>query len=269
MTRPRTGYAKVEGGSLYYEIAGEGPVLVFLHGFSFDLTMWDDEFESFSKQYQVLRYDLRGFGRSAAAEVPYSHADDLRALLDYLGISHASLVGLSLGGGAVINFALAYPGIAQALVLVAPSLAGFRWSSDFSTAQSKLRTVVQEKGIETARAFWLRLPLFRESMRNEHAAAKLKTMVGNYSGWHWTHADLGRGYKPPAIERLHEINVPTLVVIGDRDAEDQKQIGSVLIKSIPGAIELVLTDIGHLVNLESPKMFSEELARFLGQHVGR
>jgi 3-oxoadipate enol-lactonase len=269
MNRLKTGYAKVDGGSLYYELSGEGPVLVFLHGFSFDLTMWDDEFESFSKQYQVLRYDLRGFGRSPVAEVPYSHADDLKSLLDHLGITRASLVGLSLGGGAVINFALAYPGIARSLVLVAPSLAGFRWSSDFSAAQSKLRTVVQERGIDTAREFWLRLPLFRESMRNEHAAAKLKSIVSNYSGWHWTHADLGRAYRPPAIERLHEITVPSLVVIGDRDAEDQKQIASVLSRTIPDASELVLAGVGHVVNLESPKIFSEAVVKFLGQHAGR
>ncbi len=101
------GFADVNGAHLYYEIAGSGQPLVPIHGHTLDTRMWDDQFELFSQQFQVIRYDMRGYGKS----VPQSHdsyapADDLMALLKHLGLSHAHILGLSRGGGVAIDFAL-------------------------------------------------------------------------------------------------------------------------------------------------------------------
>jgi 3-oxoadipate enol-lactonase len=260
-----SGYADIEGGRFYYESSGEGPALVLLHGFSFDASVWDDQIEEFSRRYRVVRYDLRGFGRSTSTEVPYTHASDLKALLDFLGIKEALLAGLSLGGGAVINFALTYPGVAQALILVAPSLGGFRWSTNAAAAQASIQTRIREKGIDVARQIWLRQVIFKHAMKNPRVAARLKEMVGRYSGWHWTHADLGQSMKPPAFERLDEIKVPTLVLVGDRDAQDQLQIADVLEHRIAGAKKIVLPEVGHLVNLEEPGFFNKAVLEFLAR----
>src|SRR5690349_14993808 len=100
----RTGVADVNGTRLFYEIAGAGPALVLLHGFSLDARMWDAQFAAFAQRYRVLRYDARGFGRSGVPGAEhYSHADDLHALLGHLGIAQAALIGFSLGGGIALN----------------------------------------------------------------------------------------------------------------------------------------------------------------------
>lgn len=84
---------------LFCEVAGMGQAVVLLHGFTLDLRMWDDQFLPLAQQFRVVRYDLRGFGRSALpTNAPYSHFEDLKALLDHLGIIQAHLVGLSKGG---------------------------------------------------------------------------------------------------------------------------------------------------------------------------
>ena len=91
--------AEVNGTRLYYEMSGSGDPIVLIHGFTFDVRMWDDQVQAFSQQYQVIRYDVRGFGRSALpTEQAYARVDDLKALLDHLGIAGAYLLGLSMGG---------------------------------------------------------------------------------------------------------------------------------------------------------------------------
>ncbi|HEY7490512.1 MAG TPA: alpha/beta hydrolase [Candidatus Tectomicrobia bacterium] len=124
-----TGFADVNGTRLYYEVAGTGHPLVLIHGFSLDTRMWDDQFEVFAQGYQVLRYDLRGFGKSAVpTDTPYTHPDDLYALMTHLGIEHADIVGLSLGGAVALDFAVTYPRATDVLIPVdAALLGGYQW----------------------------------------------------------------------------------------------------------------------------------------------
>src|SRR6185295_1167159 len=113
--------------------------LVLVHAFSLDTRMWDDQVEAFAERYMVVRYDLRGFGRSAPGSERYSHASDLKALLDHLGLDRVALLGLSMGGGAVINFTIAYPEMVRALITVDSSLGGFAFSQQFASEQIALR----------------------------------------------------------------------------------------------------------------------------------
>jgi pimeloyl-ACP methyl ester carboxylesterase len=119
-----SGFAEVNGTRLYYESAGEGPAVVLVHGGLVDSRLWDAQVGPLSKRLRVVRYDLRGFGRSADAHAPFSHLEDLRALLDFLKIERASLVGLSLGGIIAADFALEHPERVDRLVLVGPGLRG-------------------------------------------------------------------------------------------------------------------------------------------------
>lgn len=114
-----TGFADVNGTRLYYELAGAGHPLVLSHGFTLDTRMWDDQFAVFAQRYQVLWYDLRGFGKSAVpTDAPYTHPDDLHALMAHLGIAHAYIIGLSLGGAVAVDFAVTYPEATDALIPV-------------------------------------------------------------------------------------------------------------------------------------------------------
>src|SRR5262245_446370 len=256
-------YAELGDVSLHYEASGTGAPVVFLHGFSFDLRMWDDQVAALRGRYRVVRYDLRGFGKSGHGTSRYSHADDLAALLDYLGAKDVALVGLSLGGGAVINFAIGHPDRVRALVVVDPSLGGFSWSAEFTAELNNVRDVTRTSGVQDARERWLLSPLFAPALANPRSAKRLRTMVGDYSGWHWLNADLGRPFKPPAIERLGEIVAPTLVIVGELDAPDFRNIAATVVQTVSHARKVTLPGVGHLANLEDPDRFNDHLLRFL------
>ncbi len=123
---PHAGFAEVNGTRLYYEAVGAGQLLVLIHGNALDHRMWDDQFAHFAQHYQVLRYDVRGFGQSALpTTTPYDHAEDLWLLLRALGHQHAAILGLSMGSRIAINFAVAYPNATDALIAVDAGVDGY------------------------------------------------------------------------------------------------------------------------------------------------
>ena len=120
------GIADVNGTHLYYELAGSGDPLVLIHGNTLDTRMWDDQFEPLARRYQVIRYDMRGYGKSALPTADsYAPADDLMALLRHLGFGSAHVLGQSRGGAAAIDFALTYPEATDTLTVVDTVLRGF------------------------------------------------------------------------------------------------------------------------------------------------
>jgi len=109
---------RVPGGELYYEAEGDGVPVVLVHGLALDARMWDDQVPALKDIARVVRYDVRGFGRSTRdADTSYSHADDLWRLLDHLEIDKAVLVGLSMGGRVVVEATLSAPERVRALEL--------------------------------------------------------------------------------------------------------------------------------------------------------
>ena len=228
------GFAEINGTSLYYEVTGSGRPLVFIHGFACDTRVWDEQFTIFAKQYRVVRYDMRGFGKSAVPTTEsYAHTDDLKALLEHLGIEHAHIFGHSMGGAVAIGFTLSYPEAAL------------------------------ESGIDAARELWLGLDLLAPAMEKPELASGFIQVVSDYSGWHWVNQDPARTFSPPAIQRLDEISAPTLVIIGERDLSDFHAIADTLQRQIPGAKKVVLSGVGHLSNAEDPKTFNEVVLDFL------
>ncbi|MCI0575581.1 MAG: alpha/beta fold hydrolase, partial [Chloroflexi bacterium] len=149
-------FAEVNGTRLYYEVAGAGPPLVLIHGYTLDTRMWDDQFEAFAQHYQVIRYDLRGFGRSAMPTgESYTHHEDLKALLDHLGLARAHILGLSLGGGIAVNFALAYPEATQSLILVDTSvLGGFEWPEELGRWFARIHSAARDGDMRLAKQHW-------------------------------------------------------------------------------------------------------------------
>jgi 3-oxoadipate enol-lactonase len=130
----RAGFALVDDGRLYYEAEGEGcPVVLIAGGGGMDLRQWDGEFPALSRKHRAVRFDPRGVGRSETPAAAYSNVADLEALLDFLRIEKAVLVGLSSGGGIALDFAITHPDRVRALVLSAPLVRGF----EMSEAQKK------------------------------------------------------------------------------------------------------------------------------------
>src|SRR5574340_583674 len=121
----KSGYAQIGGARIYYEIAGEGRPFVMIHAGVADSRQWNNEFEYFSRSYRVLRYDLRGYGKSDRITEPFRNIDDLRSLLDQLQLNEPLiLMGCSMGGGLAMNFALEHPERARALIMVGSAPTG-------------------------------------------------------------------------------------------------------------------------------------------------
>ena len=258
------GFADVNGTRLYYETAGAGRSIVLVHAFTFDTRMWDDQFEPFAQHYQIIRYDIRGYGKSAVpTEEAYYHADDLKGLLDHLGIERAHVLGLSLGAAIATEFAVAYPQMTSALIAADPVLWGYRWSPESEELLGRIWEAGQTSGVEAARAVWLAHPFFAPALRNPHASERLVRIVSDYSGWHWTHNDPGLLPDPPAAARLEEITTPTLAIVGELDVPDFRAITDVLQARIPNARKVVLPGVGHMSSMEDPAGFNDAVLGFL------
>ncbi|MEQ1574203.1 MAG: alpha/beta fold hydrolase [Vicinamibacterales bacterium] len=263
MVASRSGHVSLPNASLYYDTTGVGEPIVLVHGFSFDSRMWDGQVAAWSQHHQVIRYDMRGFGRSSAVDTPYAHAEDLMRLIHSLGVPRATVVGLSLGGGVAINFALAYPQAVRALVLADPTLGGVVRSPDSIAVATAVQDTARNVGLDAGRALWLLSPLFAPAMARPDAAATLRMMVNAYSGWHWLNDDPDVALNPPPCTRLGEIHAPTLVIVGEQDVPDFHDIRRALEHGIQGATSLVMAGSGHVPNLEVPDRFNAAVLDFL------
>lgn len=264
MTSER-GIAEVDGTRLAYEVTGKGPAVVFVHGFTLDRRMWDDQMAPFAATHRVVRYDLRGFGASDAfvAGESYTHADDLRALMAHLGIERVAAVGLSMGGWVALEFALTYPESVSALVLVDSALRGYAWSPSLSATLDALDELGAEGRLDEAKAGWLADPLFVCSQRSPAATARLARIVADYPCGHLFQDDPHLPLDPPARERLHEIVAPTLTIVGEQDLPDFHVIADRFVAEIPNSRKVVLADAGHMANMDAPETFNRVVLDFL------
>jgi pimeloyl-ACP methyl ester carboxylesterase len=135
------------------------------------------------------------------------------------------------------------------------------------SAMKNIQARAGDAGIEAARARWLSLPIFRTLASNPAADARFRAIVGDYSGWHWQNTDRGLPLTPPAIDRLQEIAAPTLVLVGERDAQDFQQIAPTLERGIPNARKIILPGVGHMANMEAPDVFNAAMIAFLDSHA--
>jgi pimeloyl-ACP methyl ester carboxylesterase len=254
----------IPGARLLTEVSGQGEPLVLLHGFSLDLRMWDAQVAIFAERFQVIRYDLRGFGRSTVpTDEPYRHVEDLRALLAALGLKRAHVMGLSMGGGIAADFALAYPDLVNKLVLVDSTLGGYRWSAAWDAGMKPIWRHGRAGQLAEARSLWLADPLFGPVLANAETAVAVRQMVEEYSGWHWCSRDPGEGLTPPANERLSALHTPTLVVVGELDLPDFQQIATQIAAECSSSSKVTIPGAGHMANMEAPVLFAEVVLGFL------
>lgn len=251
------------GTHLYCEEAGVGPAVILIHGFTLDTRMWDDQFAALAQRFRVIRYDLRGFGRSAPPDGPYSHVEDLRALLDRFEVEQASLVGLSKGGAIALDFALTYPQRTRALALIDTVLGGHAWSAEGSARDALVWQEAARGGIPAAKVSWLAHPLFAPAMRQPAVAARLRAIIDDYSGWHFVNANPEHGISPPAATRLHELAMPTLALVGEHDLPDFQAIAAQIRRDAPQARTVIVPGAGHMATMEAPELVNQALLDFL------
>lgn len=259
----KTGMIAVEGAQLYYEEAGAGSAVVLLHGFTLDTRMCDDQFEVLAKRHRVVRYDLRGFGRSSLPTGSYVHADDCRRVLEALGIEQATIVGLSLGGRVSIDVAVRHPAIVSQVVVLDTFVSGYVPSKAFRDASAEMAAAARAGDMANAKALWLDHALFKPAEARPAVSARLRQMVRAYSGFHWTQPNPEVPVSPPALSRLSGLRMPFMAIVGERDIEDVHAMTTILATEVRGARKVVLPGVGHMTNMEAPEEVNAQLLKFL------
>jgi 3-oxoadipate enol-lactonase len=254
---------------LWFEVAGAGPDLVFVHAAIADSRMWQPQWTAFSDRHRVVRCDLRGFGRSGLEAGSFSHCNDVLAVLDRAGVESAVVVGASLGGRVAMEVALAAPERVSGLVLVAAGLPGHDWSPAVRAFSDTEDDAIARGDIDGAvdmnLAFWLDGP----DRDRADVSADTRALVAAMQRRAIDLALplLGQSNEalavPDVARRLGDIVVPTLVVVGDADVPDMMQIARNLAATIPNAAIHVIADAAHLPSLEAPDTFNPLLGDFL------
>jgi 3-oxoadipate enol-lactonase len=249
------------GADLYYEVEGRGGAVVLVHGFTLDARMWDDQVAALHSMATVVRYDLRGFGRSSlpALGVGYSHGGDLLALLDHLGLDTAVLVGLSMGGLVAMHATLLAPKRVRGLALLDSVLDGAEWDPVSAEAMTAAGRAAATQGAEAATEVWLEHPFFAPARRDPVLADRLRSLVELYSWFHYTHEDPAEALRPSPHLDLERIDAPTTVMVGELDVPCFLAMADVLARRIPGARRVSVPNAGHMVNLEATDVVNDVL----------
>ena len=263
---------EVPGGRLAYELEGKGAALTLIHAGVAHMRMWDEQAPAFAEHYRVIRYDSRGFGKTRSEDVEFSNRADLRALLDHLGVERTHLLGISRGGGIALDFTLEVPERVSSLVLVASTPGGFEHEdAELDAMWTEMERLYEEKDWETLvemeTALWTDGP----GQPTGRVDAGVRRRMVEWNLWNYR-AQPGEGkpqpLDPPAVGRLAEVSVPTLVMWGDIDEGGVLAGSKALVAGIGGARPHVFEGVAHMVNLEQPKEFTERVLGFLSEVDG-
>ena len=272
--QPARGFAEVNGAKLYYEVMGAGHPLVLLHEGIADSRMYDDQFNAFAQRYRVVRFDLRGFGRSdlPPGDEPVALYEDLYGLLALLGIKKTYVLGMSMGGAIALDFTLAYPVMVDALILVAPGVSGYDMASfevEYQAIGEEIEEAVKrgdyERASELETRIWVDGPERTPQQVDPVVRQRVYEMnLHNYRTMGAAEFPPPWELEPPAIARLGEVAVPTCLIIGDKDVREMLSIIEKLEQGIPGARKVVMRDVAHALNMEQPEEFNRIVLDFLG-----
>ncbi|HEX8285179.1 MAG TPA: alpha/beta fold hydrolase [Pyrinomonadaceae bacterium] len=258
------GSAEVNGASIHFELAGDGCPLVLLHAGICDARMWDEQFDAFARRHSVMRYDRRGFYRSTRGESGFSHVRDLAGLLNHLGLGGATLLGCSQGAKIALDFALESPESVDSLVLVAPAVSGYAYKA---APPPQYEEILEADAVgDVGRINELELQVWVDGPRRspDEVDVGVREMVRDMNFGALT-SSAGDGLPPDvdAAERLGEVRVPVLVVVGDIDTPRTLEAANFLAAGIAGARLEVIKGAAHLPNMERPEEFNRLVLEFL------
>jgi pimeloyl-ACP methyl ester carboxylesterase len=272
-----TGFVETNGTQLYYETMGHGHPLVLLHGGYMDRRMWDEQFALFAQHYHVIRYDIRGFGKSPLPQVPYADWQDLSALLTFLGIEKSYLLGLSLGGAIALDFTLAHPERVDALILVGSSINGAPVLQLHTEVQIQARMLqdqpmldaIQARDVSALRELVMNHPTLVPPATYPVARQKVRENLSEYSFVWLLEPAPRQALTPPAWERLHEITTPTCIIVGADDDFLLHRFADRLQQDIAGAQRITIPATHHMPNMEKPEEFDAAVLTFLNHILGQ
>jgi 3-oxoadipate enol-lactonase len=237
---------------------GSGPVVVLLHPGIGDSRVWDLVWPGLTESCRVIRYDVRGFGRSPAATQEYTLAGDLRHVLEHFGVHRAHLVGCSMGGAAAIELALDEPHRVETLTLLCPSISGYRWPGWPADLVAQVEAMGQAGDLEGIVGVYQRLyapaggqPEVLEQLRS---AVRAEPNEEQY-----------QREGEPAFDRLYDLRLPAVLMIGDLDRPALIAADEQIAQRIPGCQLVWLPGVDHLPPLREPALITRTILEQAGR----
>jgi len=257
-----SGYIEVDGGKIFYDVAGQGPVIVMVHDGLLHRETWDAQVASFAKNYRVIRWDRRGYGRSDIPKAPYSDLDDLLALFKALKVERATILGCSAGGMLSIHFTLDHPELVSSLILVGPIVSGFRFSDHF-IKRGERGMPDNNAPVEQKIEYWTSKDPWIIAPENAAAKKRMKELLTANPQNLSVPFQFNRLPSDAALGRLSQIKVPTLIVVGESDVPDVHAHVGAIQSGITNSQRVVLIHSGHLPHMEVPDAFNRVVLDFL------
>jgi 3-oxoadipate enol-lactonase len=264
-----SGFLETGGGRIYFEVEGAGHPLLLIHGGLGSLRMWDQQVAAFADRYQAIRYDTRGYGRTETGEVAYSNRADAAAVLDHVGASSAYVVGQSRGGMIGLDFAIEFPDRVDAFVSVASGVGGFEAQLPEGTSLppwDEMERLWEAKEWEPLAELETQVWVDGWGQSPTRVAPEIRRTVHDWilAGYRAEKTEgTPQPLDPPAVQRLGELRVPTMVMIGEVDEAAGVAAGRHLASSVADARLVEFPNAAHMIQLEEPERFNGLLVDFL------
>lgn len=234
------------------DTGGDGPVLVLLHPGVGDSRVWDRVLPGLTGTCRVIRYDSRGYGRSPAPTEDYRALSDLQEVLKHFGVADAHLAGCSMGGDASLELALAEPGRVLSLTLLCPGVSGYDWPDE-----PELEAEFEAAGDDEDRLVALYQRLWAAAGAEPEVLDQLRSAVRAAPG-----EERYRMQDEPVFDRLYDVRVPTVLMLGDRDFPPLIALDEQVARRIPGCELIWMPGVDHLPPLREPELVTRTI---LGQ----
>jgi pimeloyl-ACP methyl ester carboxylesterase len=258
------------GVNLFYEDTGSGVPVVFCHEFAGDYRSWEPQVRAFGRLYRCITYCHRGYPPSAVPTDLESYSqnhliEDLHGLLTHLQIQSAHLVGFSMGGSVVLNFALRYPELCRSIAVVGTG-AGSTNRQQFEQNIDQVVTLIRQRGMPAFADIYAEGPTRQPFKRKDpYGWSVFRQQLAEHAADGQAYSMQGVMLRRPTIfsleSGLRELRVPTLIAIGDED-EPCVDVAVFLKRTLPSAGLLVVPNSGHTINLEEPALFNAAILEF-------
>jgi len=254
-------YFESGGIRLHYIESGSGEPLIFLHGFTMDHRQWTEQIDHLSAKYRTIAPDARGHGKSEAPETNYAREDragDLLNLMSHLGIEKAHVIGASMGGADAFCFAIDHPERLLSLTPVGTVIAGWKPKRQFIDKE----LLAEGLPLEQVKERFIEAVLVKYRERDPAMHDRLKEIMSDFSGKPWSDPKKGKYPIREELPLAGSVNIPICLIVGKQDIMF-RPLSEELAGLLPNGRLEMISNAGHLVNMDAPQRFNERLEAFL------
>ena len=265
----RSGFVPSDGAQIYYETAGKGEPFVMIHAGVADHRQWNNEFAVFARDYQVLRYDLRAHGKSEPVDGEFRLMNDLISVLYALNLhAPAIMMGCSMGGSLAMEFALANPSQVKALIMVGSGPSGLELDVPMPAKFADAERAYESGDLDLLAEMETRLWFEGTDRTSDQVNQEMRKLAYDMNRHALALEDrkLGKRLpdaKSPAFDRLAELGIPVLVIVGDRDTPYILAAADYMVERLSSARKVTIADAAHMPNMDHPEQFQKVVKEFL------